>query len=170
MLTSTTQSKKGGADFGSASMSEYLLGSRKMKPFPVAMSLVARYNTKTHYYLYILIIPLCRFIRYCCYAMHLLWSSAYLQICTLVSRSILLILYIFLHKCRHQPVIYRVLRCLAHQPKSTVSAHSIGWYWCPLCWWGLPYPTFIFRYSQRWVLPAHMRYDNNDMLLFQQIH
>lgn len=30
------------ADFGSKSMSEYLLGSRKMKSFPVAMSLVAR--------------------------------------------------------------------------------------------------------------------------------
>lgn len=29
--------------FGSSSMSEYLLGSRKLKPFPVAMSLVARY-------------------------------------------------------------------------------------------------------------------------------
>lgn len=29
-------------DFGSKSMSEYLLGSRKLKPFPVAMSLVAR--------------------------------------------------------------------------------------------------------------------------------
>lgn len=29
-------------DFGSKSMNEYLLGSRKLKPFPVAMSLVAR--------------------------------------------------------------------------------------------------------------------------------
>lgn len=29
--------------FGSSSMNEYLLGSRKLKPFPVAMSLVARY-------------------------------------------------------------------------------------------------------------------------------
>lgn len=31
-----------GGDFGSKSMNEYLLGSRKLKPFPVAMSLVAR--------------------------------------------------------------------------------------------------------------------------------
>lgn len=31
-----------GNDFGSKSMNEYLLGSRKMKAFPVAMSLVAR--------------------------------------------------------------------------------------------------------------------------------
>lgn len=31
-----------GNDFGSKSMNEYLLGSRKMKSFPVAMSLVAR--------------------------------------------------------------------------------------------------------------------------------
>lgn len=30
------------SDFGSKSMNEYLLGSRKLKPFPVAMSLVAR--------------------------------------------------------------------------------------------------------------------------------
>ena len=30
-------------DFGSKSMNEYLLGSRKLKPFPVAMSLVASY-------------------------------------------------------------------------------------------------------------------------------
>lgn len=29
-------------DFGSKSMNEYLLGSRKMKAFPVAMSLIAR--------------------------------------------------------------------------------------------------------------------------------
>lgn len=29
-------------DFGSKSMNEYLLGSRKLKAFPVAMSLVAR--------------------------------------------------------------------------------------------------------------------------------
>lgn len=36
-------SKKPVNDFGSKSLSEYLLGSRKMKPFPVAMSLVARY-------------------------------------------------------------------------------------------------------------------------------
>lgn len=30
-------------DFGSTTMNEYLLGSRKLKSFPVAMSLVARY-------------------------------------------------------------------------------------------------------------------------------
>lgn len=35
-------SKKPVSDFGSKSLNEYLLGSRKMKPFPVAMSLVAR--------------------------------------------------------------------------------------------------------------------------------
>ncbi|XP_055713749.1 sodium-coupled monocarboxylate transporter 1 isoform X2 [Phlebotomus papatasi] len=35
--------KKTGTDFGSLSMSEYLLGSRKLKSFPVAMSLVASY-------------------------------------------------------------------------------------------------------------------------------
>lgn len=35
--------KKPVSDFGSKSLNEYLLGSRKMKPFPVAMSLVARY-------------------------------------------------------------------------------------------------------------------------------
>lgn len=35
--------KKPISDFGSKAMSEYLLGSRKMKPFPVAMSLVASY-------------------------------------------------------------------------------------------------------------------------------
>lgn len=29
-------------DFGSKAMSEYLLGSRRLKVFPVAMSLVAR--------------------------------------------------------------------------------------------------------------------------------
>lgn len=34
--------KKPVGDFGSKSMNEYLLGSRKLKPFPVAMSLVAR--------------------------------------------------------------------------------------------------------------------------------
>lgn len=34
--------KKPVSDFGSKSLNEYLLGSRKMKPFPVAMSLVAR--------------------------------------------------------------------------------------------------------------------------------
>lgn len=37
--------KKAGTDFGSLSMSEYLLGSRKLKSFPVAMSLVARYKS-----------------------------------------------------------------------------------------------------------------------------
>lgn len=35
--------KKPTGDFGSKSMNEYLLGSRKLKAFPVAMSLVARY-------------------------------------------------------------------------------------------------------------------------------
>lgn len=35
--------KKAKLDFGSKSMNEYLLGSRKMKAFPVAMSLVASY-------------------------------------------------------------------------------------------------------------------------------
>lgn len=35
--------KKPVTNFGSNSMSEYLLGSRKLQPFPVAMSLVARY-------------------------------------------------------------------------------------------------------------------------------
>ncbi|XP_031619202.1 sodium-coupled monocarboxylate transporter 2-like isoform X2 [Contarinia nasturtii] len=35
--------KKPVSDFGSKSLNEYLLGSRKMKPFPVAMSLVASY-------------------------------------------------------------------------------------------------------------------------------
>ena len=40
MEGSFTQEK--GSDFGSKSMNEYLLGSRKMKAFPVAMSLVAR--------------------------------------------------------------------------------------------------------------------------------
>lgn len=34
--------KKTVNDFGSKALNEYLLGSRKMKPFPVAMSLVAR--------------------------------------------------------------------------------------------------------------------------------
>lgn len=31
------------SDFGSKSMNEYLLGSRKLKPFPVSMSLIASY-------------------------------------------------------------------------------------------------------------------------------
>lgn len=35
--------KKPVSDFGSKALNEYLLGSRKMKPFPVAMSLVASY-------------------------------------------------------------------------------------------------------------------------------
>lgn len=35
--------EKKAADFGSKSMMEYLLGSRKLKSFPVAMSLVASY-------------------------------------------------------------------------------------------------------------------------------
>lgn len=35
--------QKKAADFGSKSMMEYLLGSRKLKSFPVAMSLVASY-------------------------------------------------------------------------------------------------------------------------------
>lgn len=35
--------KKRTLDFGSKSMNEYLLGSRKLKTFPVAMSLVASY-------------------------------------------------------------------------------------------------------------------------------
>lgn len=35
--------EKKNTDFGSKSMMEYLLGSRKLKPFPVAMSLVASY-------------------------------------------------------------------------------------------------------------------------------
>lgn len=34
--------KKNKNDFGSSSMNEYLLGSRKLKPFPVSMSLIAR--------------------------------------------------------------------------------------------------------------------------------
>lgn len=34
--------KKTKNDFGSSSMNEYLLGSRKLKPFPVSMSLIAR--------------------------------------------------------------------------------------------------------------------------------
>lgn len=37
-----TDFKKKAHDFGSRSMNEYLLGSRKLKAFPVAMSLVAR--------------------------------------------------------------------------------------------------------------------------------
>lgn len=37
------ENKKAKLDFGSKSMNEYLLGSRKMKAFPVAMSLVASY-------------------------------------------------------------------------------------------------------------------------------
>ncbi|XP_037038899.1 sodium-coupled monocarboxylate transporter 2-like isoform X3 [Bradysia coprophila] len=36
-------SKKNKNDFGSSSMNEYLLGSRKLKPFPVSMSLIASY-------------------------------------------------------------------------------------------------------------------------------
>lgn len=38
-----SHNQKKAADFGSKSMMEYLLGSRKMKSFPVAMSLVASY-------------------------------------------------------------------------------------------------------------------------------
>jgi len=38
-----TQNDKAKSDFGSKSMLEYLLGSRKLKAFPVAMSLVASY-------------------------------------------------------------------------------------------------------------------------------
>lgn len=37
-----TESTKKSGDFGSISMNEYLLGSRKLKAFPIAMSLVAR--------------------------------------------------------------------------------------------------------------------------------
>lgn len=39
---SPTDSTKKSSDFGSISMNEYLLGSRKLKAFPIAMSLVAR--------------------------------------------------------------------------------------------------------------------------------
>lgn len=39
---SPTDSSKKSTDFGSISMNEYLLGSRKLKAFPIAMSLVAR--------------------------------------------------------------------------------------------------------------------------------
>lgn len=46
--------KKPISDFGSKSLNEYLLGSRKMKPFPVAMSLVARY-----FYLFFVFLFLC---------------------------------------------------------------------------------------------------------------
>lgn len=35
--------KETGKDFGSKALSEYLLGSRKLRPFPVAMSLIASY-------------------------------------------------------------------------------------------------------------------------------
>lgn len=38
-----TDDNKKSTDFGSKSMLEYLLGSRKLKSFPVAMSLVASY-------------------------------------------------------------------------------------------------------------------------------
>lgn len=38
--------------FGSYSMREYLLGSRKLKPFPVAMSLVARYFIIIYVYIH----------------------------------------------------------------------------------------------------------------------
>lgn len=38
-----TLTEKSTTDFGSKSMLEYLLGSRKLKSFPVAMSLVASY-------------------------------------------------------------------------------------------------------------------------------
>lgn len=41
--TTDDENKKEKLDFGSKSMNEYLLGSRKMKAFPVAMSLVASY-------------------------------------------------------------------------------------------------------------------------------
>lgn len=51
--------EKKAADFGSKSMMEYLLGSRKLKSFPVAMSLVASYisgvtvlGTPSEIYLY----------------------------------------------------------------------------------------------------------------------
>lgn len=40
---SSDDDKKQSLDFGSKSMNEYLLGSRKLKAFPVAMSLVASY-------------------------------------------------------------------------------------------------------------------------------
>lgn len=40
--TSANGATKKPVQFGSSSMNEYLLGSRKLKPFPVAMSLVAR--------------------------------------------------------------------------------------------------------------------------------
>lgn len=39
----STYEEKQSGDFGSKSMLEYLLGSRKLKTFPVAMSLVASY-------------------------------------------------------------------------------------------------------------------------------
>jgi len=38
----TTTPKRRKHDFGSEKMSEYLLGSRNLKVFPVAMSLIAR--------------------------------------------------------------------------------------------------------------------------------
>ena len=41
--TDETYTEKNTTDFGSKSMLEYLLGSRKLKAFPVAMSLVASY-------------------------------------------------------------------------------------------------------------------------------
>lgn len=41
--TRDDENQKSKLDFGSKSMNEYLLGSRKMKAFPVAMSLVASY-------------------------------------------------------------------------------------------------------------------------------
>ncbi|XP_036345374.1 sodium-coupled monocarboxylate transporter 1-like, partial [Rhagoletis pomonella] len=61
-------------DFGSKAMSEYLLGSRKLKVFPVAMSLVARlvftmlgvpseiYTYGTQYWLIIVPIILMAFV------------------------------------------------------------------------------------------------------------
>lgn len=42
-LVDESTGEKNKADFGSKSMLEYLLGSRKLKAFPVAMSLVASY-------------------------------------------------------------------------------------------------------------------------------
>lgn len=45
--TSANGATKKPVQFGSSSMNEYLLGSRKLKPFPVAMSLVARYLSLT---------------------------------------------------------------------------------------------------------------------------
>lgn len=90
--------------FGSKSMNEYLLGSRKLKPFPVAMSLVARFGP---IYSYILIMSqLSQFKPFSC--------------------------------AFQFSVIFRVWQYWERRPKSTISAHNIGWLLYQFYWWDSP--------------------------------